>query len=86
MTLTNIWEGPTVLAEMLRGALSDHGIRSVLQAREPFLAVIGEAAQAPFSAVLIDADEQLRRSDQVAECLALLLPVEEDESEFREAE
>ena len=74
MELVAIYEGPTVLADMLRHELRERGIHSVVQAVGPFLGIIGDAARTPFSVVRIwETDLEDRRS-QVDECLELVTP------------
>lgn len=77
--LVPIYEGPTPFADMLREALAEREIPSILQAVGPFLGIIGEAARTPFSMVLVRAGELEARRDEVEECVALVLPQPEPE-------
>ncbi len=61
---------------MLREALLERGIRSIQRAVGPYLGIIGDVAQTPYSMLLISSDDAENRSAQVAECLALVLPDE----------
>lgn len=72
--LVPIYEGPTPLADLLREALAERGVRSIQQAVGPFLGIIGDAARTPFSMVLIRAAELESRREAVDECVALVLP------------
>jgi hypothetical protein len=69
-----LYDGPTVLADMLREELRERGIPSIIQATGPFLGIIGDAARSPFSLLLIPEIEMERRREQVAECVSLVLP------------
>ena len=81
MELVAIYEGPTVLADMLRNELRERGIHSVVQAVGPFLGIIGDAARTPFAVVRIwEADLEDRRA-QVDECLELVTPCDDPPSD-----
>lgn len=88
MELVPIYEGPTMLCGLLREALQERGIRAVQRAVGPFLGIIGDVAQTPYSLVLISRDDQENRPAQVDECLALVLPdqVELDDAERADPE
>ena len=83
MELVPIYEGPTMFCGLLREALQERGIRAVQRSVGPFLGIIGDAAQTPYSLILISREDQENRPAQVEECLAFVLPdeVELDESD-----
>lgn len=78
MELVPIYEGPTMFCGLLREALQERGIRAVQRSVGPFLGIIGDAAQTPYSLILISRADQENRSAQVSECLAFVLPDQVD--------
>lgn len=72
--LVAIYEGPTVLADMLSHELRERGIHSIVQAVGPFLGIIGDAARTPFAVVRISEPDFENRRPQVDECLELVTP------------
>jgi hypothetical protein len=72
--LVAIYEGPTVLADMLSHELRERGIHSIVQAVGPFLGIIGDAARTPFAVVRISEPDFEDRRAQVDECLELVTP------------
>ena len=76
MELVAIYEGPTVLADMLQHELRERGVQSIVQAVGPFLGIIGDAARTPFSVVRISELDLEEHRGPVDECLALVTPVD----------
>jgi hypothetical protein len=69
-----IYDGPTVLADMLREELRHRGVRAVVHAAGPYLGIIGDAARTPYSVIKVpDAELELHR-EAIEECLALVHP------------
>jgi hypothetical protein len=69
-----LYDGLSILADMLREELHARGIRCQVQAAGPFLGIIGDGARTPYSVVLVPASLLEVRKDTIDECLALLLP------------
>jgi hypothetical protein len=67
-----IYDGPTVLADMLRQELRERGVRAAVYAAGPFLGIIGDAARSPYSVVKVLDEELALHKDAIEECLALV--------------
>jgi hypothetical protein len=78
MKLIPIYEGPTVLVEMLRDTLRERGIEGIIQAGGPYLGIIADRVQAPFSILLISDHDRDGRSQEVEDCLSLMAPVADE--------
>ena len=76
MELIPIYRGRTIFAEMLRQELEERGIAAILRPVEPFMGVIGEVAQPPYSLVLVAREDVERRPEVIRECLDLTGPGE----------
>ncbi|MBI3911335.1 MAG: hypothetical protein HY320_10440 [Armatimonadetes bacterium] len=70
--LVPIYAGLTPLAEMLREALAEQGIASVVRLAEPDLGLLAEVVVPSREQVLISAQDYQARADQVEECLVLV--------------
>ncbi len=81
--LLEIYDGPTPFTGLLREALRMRGIGSMSQGIEPLMGILGEAAQPPFSRVLISSRDWVLAQDDVVECLSFVtaevVPENEDE-------
>jgi hypothetical protein len=80
-----LYDGPTVLADMLRDELRHRGLRAVVHAVGPYQGIIGDAARTPYSVVKVAGEDLELRRDEIEECLALVHPdavlIEDDASE-----
>lgn len=69
-----IYDGLSILADMLREELHARGIRCLVQAAGPFLGIIGDGARTPYSVVRVPVSLLENRRSTIEECLALVLP------------
>lgn len=69
-----LYDGPSILADMLREELHARGVRCLVQAAGPFLGIIGDGARTPYSVVRVSVSQLESRRSTIEECLALVLP------------
>lgn len=70
--LVEVFHGETHTALILQELLEARGIASILRAREPLSAVLGDRAVPPYSALMVADHDAQKHREIIDECLAFI--------------